>query len=357
MKKIVLLLLSFFIFTSVIHPQGIIENPDKPTSPNAGRIINLQEVLRITDEGGEFYFKYPSNIKVAPDNTIFVYDQEQLLRFDENGKFMHNFFVKGQGPGELNFVRNYTFKDGKLIVFNANPYKMVWFDFEGDLLDDVKIHDILGSLHFQFLSNDIFYFFKADFPRPDGKPMIMDVPQVLIALDKDGKNEKELTSFNTRVFATGGAWSGVSRLISVPYKKRYLFLSHTQEYLVKLYDTEAQTTLRSFTRKYKRVKPPKDYRFGGIYGRDGKRIGPPLPEFFDDISEIFIFRDMLWVRNSTKDDEKGYLIDAFNFDGEFIDSFYLNIDGRLISTHENIIFVREMDENELISVVKYKVIE
>lgn len=357
MKKIVLLLLFFFIFTSVIYTQEVIENPEKPTNPNAGRILNIQEVLRITDEGGEFYFVGPRYIKVAPDGSIFLYDREQLLRFDENGKFIHNFFIKGQGPGELNYVRDYAFQDEKLIVFNANPYKMVWFDFGGELLNDVKIHDISGYLRFQFLKDDTFYFFASDIPSSEGKTMIMNVPQTLITLDQLGKKEKEITSFNTKVFRAGGAWADMSSLISVLFKKRYLFISHTREYLVKLYDTEDQMTLRSFTRKYKRIKPPKDYNFGGIYGRDGKRIGPPIPEFFDDISELFMFKDLLWVLTSTKDEEKGYLIDVFNLDGKFADSFYLNIDGRLVSTHEDFIFVRESDEDENIQIAKYRIIE
>ena len=357
MRKVVLRLLFFLIITSVMYAQEIIENPKNPTNLNARRILNIQEMLRITDEGGEFYFKYPTNVKVAPDGTIFMYDREQLLRFDENGKFIHNFYIKGQGPGELNIVRDYTFKDGTLIVFNRNPSKIVWFDFEGELLNDVRIYDISGSLYFKFLKDDTFYFFKSGYPQSEGKTMIMDMPQVLITLDQDGKNEKELTSFNTKVFATSGAWSGMSILISIPYKKRYLFVSHTREYLVKLYDTEAQMTLRSFTRKYKRVKPPKDQRFGGIYGRDGKRIGPPIPEFFADISAMFMFKDLLWVRTSTKDEEKGYLIDVFNLEGKFVDSFYLNIDGSLVSTHEDFIFVRESDEDENIHIVKYKIIE
>jgi len=357
MKRLILLYLSFFIFSSVIFAQEIINNPEKPLNKNAGRVAELREVMQIKDVGGDFYFKYPRNLKIAPDGSIFIQDQEQLLQFDSKGKFIRNFFKKGQGPGELNFVRNYAFKDRKLIVFNANPYKIVWFDFKGELLNDIKIHCISGSLHFQFFSDDTFYFFKSGFPHPDGKPMIMNVPQVLITLDQYGNNEKKLTSFNTKVFATSGAWSGVSRLISVLCKRRYLFISHTQEYLVKLYDIETQKTLRSFTRKYKRVKPPKDYRFGGIYGRDGKRIGPPLPKFFDDISELYIIKDLLWVRTSTKDEEKGYLIDVFNLKGKFVDSFYLNIDGRLVSTHEDFIFVREKDEDENLQIVKYKIIE
>ena len=350
--------LIFFLsmLTSILYGQQIIENPEKPANPNAGRILDIQEVLRISDEGGQFFFQYPSNIKVAPDGSIFIYDHEQLLRFDENGKFIHNYFKKGQGPGELNFVRNYAFKDNKLFVFNANPYKLVWFDFNGDLQDDIKIQDSSGSLHFQFLKDNTLYFFRSDFPPIEGNPRVVDMPYILITLDQNGKNEKELTSFNTKFFAAGGAFSGISRLISIPYKKRFFFVSHTQEYLVKLYDAEAKKLLRSFSRKYKRVKPPKDYRPGGVYSSDGKRLGPPLPEFLDDINEFYVFKDRLWVRTSTKDEKKGYLIDVFDIDGKFVDSFYLNIDGRLVSTHENFIFTRERDENELVKVVKYRVI-
>ena len=124
MRKIVSRLLFLLIITSVSFAQEIIENPKNPTNPNAGRILKIQEVLRITDEGGEFFFQYPTNVQVAPDGTIFLYDREQLLRFDENGKFIHNFYIKGQGPGELNIVRGYTFKDGTLIVINRILLKL-----------------------------------------------------------------------------------------------------------------------------------------------------------------------------------------------------------------------------------------
>lgn len=352
-----LLIFSLLLLPLILHSQLVIENPEDPSNPEAGRTLEIQEVLRITDEGGQFFFQYPRDIKVGPDGSIFIYDQEQLLRFDEKGKFIHNYFKKGQGPGELNFIRNYGFKDNKIVVLNTNPYKLVWFDFDGDLLDDVKIQESSGSLHFQFLKDDTLYFFKSDFPRTEGKPAVVDMPQVLITQDEKGQNEKELVSFNTRGYATGGAFAGISRLISLPYKRRYLFVSHTQEYLVKLYDTEAGKTLRSFTRKYKRVKPPEDYRPAGIYSSDGKRLGPPPPEYLDDINQFYTFKDRLWVRTSTKDEEKGYLIDVFDMDGVYTDSFYLDIDGSFVATHGDFIFTRERDENELIRVVKYKVLK
>ena len=75
----------------------VIKNPEKPLSEDAGRIVLLKEVMKISEVGNSYYFKYPCNLKVAPDGSLFVQDHDQLLRFDKTGKFLHNYFKKGQG--------------------------------------------------------------------------------------------------------------------------------------------------------------------------------------------------------------------------------------------------------------------
>ena len=56
--------------------QEIIENPTKPLNKDSGRIVMLEEVMQIRDVGGKYYFKYPHNLKVAPNGAIFVLDEE-----------------------------------------------------------------------------------------------------------------------------------------------------------------------------------------------------------------------------------------------------------------------------------------
>ncbi|MBE9550666.1 MAG: 6-bladed beta-propeller, partial [Proteobacteria bacterium] len=296
-------------------------------------------------------------VKVAPDGSIFMEDRELLLRFDANGQFIHNFFKKGQGPGELIFIGDYDFQGGELIVIGSNPEKILTFDFNGELLDEVVLHDVPLFTRFQFLSENRLFFFKNERPETGDKPGVFDAPHVLMSMDKDGKNMEEHISLPYQLFMTGGAIMGLGRLTTVPYKNSLLAISHTEEYLVKLYDVESQTMLRSFTRKYKRVKPPKDYRWGGIYGRDGKRMGPPPPEFLYDINALYVVNDTIWVRTSTKDEDKGYLIDVYDLDGRFMDSFYLKTDGGIVSTHESTIFIKEADEDELVSIVKYRIVQ
>lgn len=51
-----------------------------------------------------------------------------------------------------------------------------------------------------------------------------------------------------------------------------------------------------------------------------------------------------------------YLIDVFDFAGRLIDSFYMPSNLRIAGTDGDRIFVRETDEDELVSIVKYRIV-
>ena len=356
LKKFTFFLILIFLAVSLFFVQTVIENPKKPLISDSVRTLKIQELLRIKDIGENFYFQYPRFIKVAADRTIFVYDQDELLRFDQTGKFLHNFYKKGQGPGELNYVRNYTFQDLRLIIHSANPNKIVWFDFNGTLIKDLKIFDIPGSLRFQLLYDNTYYFWKSEIPARAEKLKSVEIPQVLVAVDQNGKIIEGLVSFPIKSYMLGGAFVQYSTVRSVPYKNRYLFISYTREYSVKLFDIESKKVLRTFNRDYNRVKTPKDYR-GASISYEGKQYGPGQEKFLSDIDNLFVFDDLLWVVTSTKDKKHRPLIDVFNFEGKYVDAFYLDVSGSLVATHEDILFVREKDEDELIHIVKYRVID
>lgn len=67
-----------------------IENPAKPIAKNAGRILSLTEAWRITDETGDFYFRYPRDLRISQEGIIFLADDEQLLKFSPDGRFLKN---------------------------------------------------------------------------------------------------------------------------------------------------------------------------------------------------------------------------------------------------------------------------
>ena len=139
-------------------------------------------------------------------------------------------------------------------------------------------------------------------------------------------------------------------------QNRYLFVSHTAEYMLHIFDIDTNKLITSMTRKYKRIKRPKDRGSAAII-MNGKRYEAPGSDILADIGQILEFSGNLWARTSTRDKEERYLYDVFNIEGVYFDSFYLNVKGTLLSTHGDYIFVRERDRDELICIVKYKVID
>jgi hypothetical protein len=356
MRKFIFFCALFFFFFYPGNSQELIKNPEKPLGKSTGRILKLEEELRITDESGKFFLQYPAEIKMAPDGSFFISDWEQLIQLDKQGRFIRNFYRKGQGPGELNYVSNFVVQENKLIVHSNSPNKIVWFDLQGELIKELSLQKMGSRADLQFYNDGTFYLIKSGMPSPPEKLEVMEIPQILIEISEKMNEQKELISFPLKALVAGGAWVSGSSILSIPFKDRYLFVSHTQEYMVNLYDCKSRVLLRNFNRSFKRVKRPKDSGGAAII-IDGTRHEPPGSDYLNDISGLFIYKDKLWVRTSLKDEKNGYLFDVFDFDGLYVDCFYLPTDGSLMATQGDSIFVREKDPKELIHIVKYKVID
>ncbi|MCJ7582077.1 MAG: 6-bladed beta-propeller [Candidatus Aminicenantes bacterium] len=355
--KNILIILTLLMFTfSPTFSQELIENPEKPKNKDAGRILQLEEILRIQDDGGDFYFKSPRMIKVAPDGSIFIYDQEQLLRFDENGKFKYNYFLKGQGPGEIEYLSNYVVLKEKLIIHSRSPSKLIYFSLKGELQDEISLQEMSTDLRLHFYKDGTFYFIKSEFPRTDKGSEVMDWDQRLVSLSGDMNTLIEHENFPIETLVVGGGAVSNMSVYTALVQNRYLFVSHTSEYMLHIFDIDSNKRIKSVTRKYKRVKRPKDQRSSAII-MEGKRFEPPGSELLADVSQILEFKGDLWVQTSTKDKEGRSLYDVLDIEGVYLDSFYLNLNGTLVSTYGDYIFVRERDEDDLISIVKYKVID
>lgn len=354
MRKILLLCLCFFIFCSVTSAQTIIENPEKPLSKNAGRVLKLKEVLRITDESGEFYFKAPRGLIIAPDGSIYIQDEYQLLKFSPAGKFIKNLFKKGEGPGEIKEDFAYSIDKNEIYIYDIVANKIVHTDLEGNQIEQLRLKsarygDFLGLL------NDWFIFTKFIWPPPkEWNSQLNDVSNKVILVSKDGSSEKGIHDFPIKWFLAPRAmmsWAGFHTVLSDDNKQ--LFVSHTREYMIKLLDLEKEQVIRSFRRKYSRVKYVSTEDDEESY----KKFNMPRKKYEIDIQGLFSTKGLLWVKTSTKDKSKGNLIDVFNQEGKYVDNFYLNLKGSLRTINGNYIFVREKDEHENLQIVKYEIID
>lgn len=93
--------------------------------------------------------------------------------------------------------------------------------------------------------------------------------------------------------------------------------------------------------------------------------GPPPDEFCFDILGIQVFRDSLWVFTSAAREEGNQrLVDVFDLEGDFKDSFYLKFPSALVRhdlgwsliSDEGFLFVPEEDQEGLVSIGKYRIL-
>ena len=72
--------------------------------------------------------------------------------------------------------------------------------------------------------------------------------------------------------------------------------------------------------------------------------------------DLLYDRGHVWVKTSTEDDKKGFLFDVFDEGGRFLDSFYINIKGRILRIDGDSLYAAENDDEELPLIVKYRII-
>ncbi len=368
MKKSVILFLLFLALNSITPAQTKIENPKKPLNSHAGREMSLEEIMQINDVGGEFFFKYPTNLKVSANGFIFIEDMNQLLQFDSEGKFIRNFYKKGQGPGEMLSIGNVVFHGDHLIVHDSWSNKIMLFYFNGERVDEFRIRENTNLSRFLLSRDDKYYFLSSERPMAE-KTSIVDLFQKIIRVSEKGDEVEELTQFPTKGYIVVGKQGSrifydISSVITVPFRDKYLFVSHTREYLVKLYDVENDKVIRSFNRKYKRIKTLPDEKRRGGASMGGKPVYAPRQKYKSDIQNLLVYKDNLWVVTSTKDKEGKTLVDVYDIEGKYIDNFYIKLPEGLVKRYHgdtsmavfgDYIYILEKNRDETFSIKKYRI--
>jgi hypothetical protein len=351
----------------LVYPQQVIENPAEPVAKNAGRVLELKEEFRITDEQGDFYFQNPKNIKLAPDGSLLIVDEDQLLRFSTNGKFLRNLFRKGQGPGELERMHDYLFSRNEIIVFQHWPGKIMRMDMEGKLIREFKLEKPLSTLISIF--GDRYIMAKNSPPvlqKKGTEPEIIDIDWTIFNVSEEGTFEEIGPVFPAKWFAqrlSQGAMIAnyIVDLTAVPLGEKWLVIHHDQDYWLELFDLESKKVQRKFGRKYRKVKPEKqkEEKEGGAVSLD-----PPV-DYANDIQKLFVVKDKILVMTSTIDKAKGILVDVFNEEGEYIDNYYLpvhhialkDLSRYPITISGDFLLVKETGDDDFSCVVKYKIMD
>ena len=364
----------FFVFLVILifkplRGNDIIKNPEKPLSMNYGRVITVERTMTITDENDDYFLKKPMFIKIAPDGSIYVMDQDQILKFTPEGKFVQNLFKVGPGPNEIANVDNYlVMDDNSVIIHNIAPNKILHLDSTCKPLEEIRLpfERYIGILH----ANKGNYFFiglSSTSKKKVLQPKVIDMDQQVLSVSKSDYSITEKFTLPLKAYMietpAGSALTKMHYLLDCRLRDDLFFFSSSHEYGIKLFDLNGKIPIREFTRKYKRVKvteETKEFVLRGGFNIEGKIYNSPIPEFLDDIQSLHVVNGKLLVVTSTVDRQKGVLVDVFNENGQYLDCFYLKFAGKglhydlihaklAIKKDAAYLIEKDIDENWIIS--------
>lgn len=371
----IILMLNF----NLLHSVETSRNSSVPTDKNPGKTIVLEEILKIADDDTErFFLKYPYIIQISNDDSIFVVDGKQLLKFDSEGRFIRNFYKYGQGPGETISVPQFVLKDRTIVIHDSAVNKFIFVDHEsGKMIKEFRLdkttHDEL-----LFCNDKEFYLIRTQPFDSQGKLKLINIDISLISVSlKPDYAQKILINFPTRfLILRAGSKFNISRrakFLTCIASNGLMYISHTPEYQLKQFDLKENTLIRNISRDYKRVKvteETKKYAPGGNTRRisiDGKQwFDVPVDKYHLDIQKIFSYNDKIWVVTSTIYDDSKILVDVFNSQGKYVSNFYFHCPSSAIpykiglwlkAIKGNFLYTVEEDGNGQMCIKKYRLKE
>jgi 6-bladed beta-propeller len=332
-----------FIVVSLLgHGQTIIENPAKALNSNAGRVVLAEEVLRIEETGKEYSFKEIYGVRVSPEGSIFVREGfDHVLQFDPQGVFLRRLTKKGRGPGELEDFSDFLVTSDRVVVTGLPP-KLLVYDLNGTLLEEIGLSEV-EPRPTQVLAVESGTVFMSREVRPAPDRIQLGVQSTrndeIVVVGENSKGARVVGSFPVPLLVLDGKdgqWYYMQwgvYLVAAHFKEEQFFVTHTQEYLLKLFDAGTGTVVREFRRDYPRVKqknPGVRYLPGGTPFTE--------PEYVKDIDDLHVIDGRLWVQTSTVEPAKGVLFDVFDPEGRFVDSFFLKYSAKDVDPHSRKIF-------------------
>jgi hypothetical protein len=359
MKRFIPLLV--FIVLTAVYAQEIIENPRTPKNDNAGRVLELREEMRIDGEGEGYYYNGASKLRIDNSGNIYIRDswssqqRSHLLKFSPDGKFLKDLYRQGEGPGEIQSGFNFALSDSEVFLYDWMKRKIVVMSPDGKFMHEFKIKS--GSMgDFIGIFKDWLVFSRSKHPTERKTSKLYDIENFIVFVSKDGQIEKDVFAFSTQQFFISLTQGG-GGMVWDPFIKEIgdnkLYVCHSSEYLINALDLNTGEITAQFKRNYPRVKHEQQK-----WEKDFvSKFNAPKKKFEHDVEGLFYDRGRLWVKTSIEDEEKGSLFDLFDSKGQYLDSFYINIKGRVLKIDGDYLYSGERDEDELPLVVKCRIID
>ncbi len=345
-------ILTLLIFALNLSPSvTVTEIAVEQLQRNEIRTLKLVEAMRI-DDGDGFFFKAPYQTIIAPDGSIVVNEGNKMYRFDSRGEFIEDLFREGEGPGEMKQIGSILIIANRIIIYERTKNKIIELEMDGDFIREQKLEKKRFTDVLAFYKDK--YYFVDWIPQEfKGKEGITSFNQNLYVVRKDGTANKSGLNFPTMASKVSGGYQIINKLIWAGSNSRFLYISHTPDYSIKLLDLMDMKIVSVLKRDYKRIR---------VKDSDERKKWYPV-EFHNDVQKLLLHKTNLWVVTSTIQKNKGILVDVYSSAGNLIDNFYLPIgysrlDGILfwsMTISDNDLFMFNENEDSTLSLVKYNI--
>lgn len=361
MRKLIFFSL-LLVCTLLSFSQEIIENSKKLLNKNAGRIVSLEEVMRIHDNGRSIIFKNPRYLSHFADGSLIFFDYPHLYRFDKNGKLIFKILKQGEGPGECQQPDYYYFDGDRIYVHSWIPSKILEYEINGKYIKENKVPTntfvYIGYVDSRIfgIRDEIRY---SEFIRKEG---FFNTPYTLYEISPNFRKHEKILEIPIKHYIRKARWWRRAMFVVVPFE-HYLFIVHTEKYQIAKLNLRSGQIEKIFKRPYDRLKSQEEESEQDFYNPVPKRYLPPPSEHVFDIWWIQIANNSLWVFTSTTKDENK-LVDVFDMEGNYKDCFYLqfpsnNVYHKLFKTiisDDGYLFIPEENKDTgLVSIGKYKI--
>ncbi|MCP4218971.1 MAG: 6-bladed beta-propeller [bacterium] len=364
MKKKYLSIALMLCLSLALTAANIIENTAPLKGKTVGRTVKLTEVLRIASESDKHLLQRPAEIKVAGDGTIFVADKGGLMKFNADGSFVTEMVDHGEGPGEVKYFGGYQVDADGITVAGSSPTKILNLKHDGSLIKEFRVNKSDSICTFMAKYKDSYYFRYKKYDFKSIKSGVQDVDNVILRSDSTGEAKPLDFVAPVKTYLAKHKMNGRNQIsifkimdvTSIRAGEKYLYVFSSEGYEIHLLDMDKGTHARSFRRPYTSVPytPSSDpLAMDSVYKR----------EFFNDVLHIMANGEKLWAVTSTIDKEKGILVDEFDTNGKYTDSFHLQLPGLKSGHDERIrqmvhdkgfLYIIEKNDDHEPSIVKYK---
>jgi len=374
-KRMIAVLAVILAFSMGVPAAGLsqtrVDNPGRARAKNAGRFVQLEEVLRIRDDGEAALFKSPRFFKLGPDGSLHFVDfaeGDRIYRYGADGKLVRKLLKTGQGPGECQYVADFIVTGDRVRVLAWSPPKIMDFSLEnGRYLREARVQEDSHGLWFLGTAGGKIYGIRDEVFRSAAfeNAGVFSIPNVVYEISPDFRTWRKIYEFPVRMLTkTRRAF----RLdpIDAAIHGTTLYINHTAEYRVTELDLSSGVAKRVISRAYDRVrgKPAKPEE------ADPELKGVELPDdpYVWDIARIHATAGKLWVFTSAmKPDGDDNQVDVFDTDGRYADSIMLrypagNRNHRRMSrwtlmTDDGFFVIPEQEEDGLVSIGKYRIVD